>query len=409
MTPLYLRCPLQNRAVGRHVQAILGGTVGAVVLASDRNIGQCRNIMNQVEVAVVGAGVTGLAVARELTRRGVSVAVVDRAGIAAGASGVQPGGVRQQWGTRVACRLALESVAFWREANELLVSRVPLELRACGYLFVAETATTLERLCANVALQNEEGVASRIVGPEDAAALVHGLDASALVGAAWCGDDGYFDRPQAVVEAFANEIDVHRADVTELRRDGSGWIVGPIGASAVVIAAGVDTTALLAPLGVDLPIIREDRYLFFSEPIRERLLEPLVVAAERAFAAKQLADGRVLASDLSARGDANAGRERWRATIRAASESLLPQLVHVSYPLLVRGIYDVTPDHQPILGPVEEGLFVAAGFSGHGFMIAPAVARITADALSGKRDPVLDVLGADRFAAGRLVSEPQLV
>jgi sarcosine oxidase, subunit beta len=365
--------------------------------------------MNQVEVAVVGAGVTGLAVARELTKRGVSVAVVDRAGIAAGASGVQPGGVRQQWGTRVACRLALESVAFWREANELLVSRVPLELRACGYLFVAETATTLELLRANVALQNEEGVASRIVGPEEAAALVHGLDASALVGAAWCGDDGYFDRPQAVVEAFANEIDIHRADVTELRRDGSGWIVGPIGASAVVIAAGVDTTALLAPLGVDLPIIREDRYLFFSEPIRERLLEPLVVAAERAFAAKQLADGRVLASDLSARGDANAGRERWRATIRAASESLLPQLVHVSYPLLVRGIYDVTPDHQPILGPVEEGLFVAAGFSGHGFMIAPAVARITADALSGKRDPVLDVLGADRFAAGRLVSEPQLV
>jgi sarcosine oxidase subunit beta len=171
----------------------------------------------------------------------------------------------------------------------------------------------------------------------------------------------------------------------------------------------VDTAALLAPLGVELPIIREDRYLFFSEPIRERLLEPLVVAAERAFAAKQLADGRVLASDLGARGDAGSGRERWRATIRAASEALLPQLVHVSYPLLVRGVYDVTPDHQPILGPVDEGLFVAAGFSGHGFMIAPAVARITADALLGERDPVLDILGADRFAAGRLVSEPQLV
>jgi sarcosine oxidase, subunit beta len=365
--------------------------------------------VNRVDVAVVGAGVTGLAVARELTARGVGVAVVERERIAAGASGVQPGGVRQQWGTRVACRLARESVAFWRVANERLDPRVPLELHACGYLFVAESDDTLERLRTNVALQNEEGIASRIVGPDEAATLVPGLDASPVAGAAWCAEDGYFDRPQAVVEAFGEGLDIRYADVTELRRDGSGWVVGPLAAEAVVVAAGVDTPALLAPLGVELPIVREDRYLFFSEPIRERLLEPLVVAPERAFAAKQLADGRVLASDLLARADAESGRELWRATIRDASEALLPQLMHVSYPLLVAGVYDVTPDHQPILGPVADGLLVAAGFSGHGFMIAPAVARITADVLVGERDPVLDVLGADRFAAGRLVSEPQLV
>jgi sarcosine oxidase subunit beta len=146
-----------------------------------------------------------------------------------------------------------------------------------------------------------------------------------------------------------------------------------------------------------------------SDLIRERLLEPLVVVPERGFAAKQLADGRVLASDLTARGDEREGRERWRATIRSASDALLPQLEHVSYPLLVRGIYDVTPDHQPILGEIGDGIFVAAGFSGHGFMIAPAVARIIADAVAGLDDPVLDVLGVERFAAGRLVPEPQLV
>jgi sarcosine oxidase subunit beta len=365
--------------------------------------------VNRVDVAVVGAGVTGLAVARELAARGVGVAVIERERIAAGASGVQPGGVRQQWGTQVACRLARESVAFWREANERLDPRVPLELRACGYLFVAESDHTLERLRTNVALQNEEGIGSRIVGPDEAAALVPGLEPSALTGAAWCAEDGYFDRPQAVVEAFATGLDVQYADVAELRRDGGGWVVGPVAAETVVVAAGADTPALVAPHGVELPITREDRYLFFSEPIHERLLEPLVVAAERGFAAKQLADGRVLASDLRARGNAESGRELWRATIRNASETLLPQLTHVSYPLLAGGVYDVTPDHQPILGPVADGLLIAAGFSGHGFMIAPAVARITADAVMGERDPVLDVLGADRFAAGRLVSEPQLV
>ena len=144
---------------------------------------------------VVGAGVVGLAIARELRDRGLDVVVLDRAGIGAGASGVQPGGVRQQWGTRVACRLAVESVAFWRDAGERLDSRVPLTLRRGGYLFVARSAETLARLEANVALQREEGVPSRIVTPSEAAELVPGLEAGAVAGGAWCGEDGYFDRP----------------------------------------------------------------------------------------------------------------------------------------------------------------------------------------------------------------------
>ena len=365
--------------------------------------------MNRVDVAVVGAGITGLAVARELRGRGFRVVVLERERIGAGASGVQPGGVRQQWGTRVACRLARESVAFWRDVDERLEARMPLTLQRCGYLFLAETAAALARLAAQVALQNAEGIGSRIVGPQEAAELVPGLAAELIEGGAWFADDGYFDRPQAVVEAFAHELDIEYVDVAALRRDGGGWVAGPARASAVIVAAAIETRRLLAPRGIDLPIVAEDRYLFFSDPIRERLLEPLVIAGERGLAAKQLADGRVLASDLTAQGDAVTGRERWRAKVRNASEALLPQLSHVSYPLLVGGVYDVTPDHQPILGAVDDGLFVAAGFSGHGFMIAPAVARITADAVEGVRDPLLDVLGADRFAAGRLVSEPQLV
>ncbi len=354
-------------------------------------------MLRLMQCAVVGAGVVGLAIARELQGRGVEVVVLDSAGIGAGASGVQPGGVRQQWGTRVACRLAVESVAFWRDVDRRLESRVPLTLRRGGYLFVAQSEATLARLSANVRLQNEEGVPSRIVSPAEAAELVPGLRVDEIAGGAWCGEDGYFDRPQSVVEAFADGIDVRREDVQS---------IADIDADAVVVAAGTETRTLLAPLGIDLPVVAEDRFLFLSDPIEERLLEPLVVAPELAFAAKQLADGRVLASDLSARGDA---RSEWLASIRAAIRQLLPRLEYVSFAQLVPGVYDVTPDHQPILGQVAANVFVACGFSGHGFMIAPAVARITADAVLGERDPILDVLGVDRFAAGRLVPEPQLV
>ena len=352
------------------------------------------------EVAVVGAGVIGLAIARELRGRGVDVAVFERTGIGAGASGVQPGGVRQQWGTRVACRLARESAAFYAEADERLEPPLPLGFRACGYLFVAHTEAALTRLRANVAVQNAEGVPSCIVTAGEAAELVPGLRADAIAGGAWCGEDGYFDRPQGVVEAFGRGLDIRIEPVDSLE---------PKLADAVVVAAGAATADLLRPLGVELPIEREDRFLFLSEPVRERLLDPLVVSAERSFAAKQLGDGRVLSSDLGARGDASQ-RERWRANVRAGIEELLPALAYVSFPVLVHGEYDVTPDHQPILGRVGDGLYVAAGFSGHGFMIAPAVARLIADAVTGEApgEP-LEVLDLARFAEKRPVPEPQLV
>ena len=100
----------------------------------------------------------------------------------------------------------------------------------------------------------------------------------------------------------------------------------------------------------------------------------------------------------------------WRANVRSAFEELLPHLVFVALPTLVSGPYDVTPDHQAILGRVRDRVWVAAGFSGHGFMLAPAVGRIIAESVLGEsEDPVLSVLDAGRFAAGRLVPEPEVV
>ena len=367
------------------------------------------------DVVVVGAGITGLAVARELRERGASAVVVERSGIGAGQSGVQPGGVRQQWGTAITCGLARESVAFWSEAEERLSSPVELGFRRCGYLFVAHSASTLERLRANVVVQNAQGIPSRIVEAAEAAELVPGLQVDTVVGGAWCAEDGYFDRPQSVVEAFGRHVDVRIAEVTALQPAGAGWSVettsGPLAAGAVVVAAGPETVKLLSPFGVALPIEREQRHLFLSEPIDAELVDPLVISAERGFAAKQLGSGRVLASDLSAQGDPVEGAARWRAKVRAVIDELLPILEYVDLSILASGDYDVTPDRQPILGavPGADGLYLAAGFSGHGFMIAPAVARILADELEGQHDEVLDVLDAGRFEEDRLVPEPQVV
>jgi glycine/D-amino acid oxidase-like deaminating enzyme len=243
----------------------------------------------------------------------------------------------------------------------------------------------------NVELQNGLGIPSEIVSPDALEELVPGLDASALLGGAWCGTDGYFDRPQAVVEAFGDAAirrgaELVLAQVEEIVPDGGGWLVRlsraeTVRAAHVVLAAGYETPALTESLGLDLPIEREPRYVFLSSPVHERLLEPLVVASELGLAVKQLANGRVLAGDLGASGDPALLRDAWRRTVRRGIEELTPMLSFVTFDLLIDGIYDTTPDHEAILGPVDglPGLWLAAGFSGHGFMMAPAVGRALAD------------------------------
>lgn len=369
---------------------------------------------------MVGAGITGLSVAFHLAENAAQVVVYERTGVGAEASGVQPGGVRQQWSTAVNCLLARESVAFYRELSARLEPRTTPVLEACGYLFLAHSPERRDALARDVALQNEMGVRSRLLEPDELAELVAGIDVTEVSGASYCAEDGYFDQPQAVVEAFADAcrrrgVSIERSTVTGLARNGGGWSLerhaaDAVHADAVVVATGYDAPSLVATLGVDLPIRKEPRYLLLSEPIAERLLEPLVVSAEWRFAAKHLGSGRVLASDLAADGDPGVNAAAWRAHVKENVRRLVPVLEYVTYPILVEGFYDVTPDHQPVIAPVESGVWVAAGFSGHGFMIAPAVGRIVADALlTGSHDPALDSFALDRFERGTLAPELQIV
>jgi sarcosine oxidase subunit beta len=364
--------------------------------------------MSRPDVVVVGAGIVGLYIAVQLVERGASVTVVERSGVGAGASGIQPGGVRQQWGTRINCLLARESMSYYAAAYEQLRMRVDPGFRPCGYLFLAHSDGALDRMRENIALQNELGVPSRIVAPVEAAELVPGLNVAGVTGGAFCAEDGYFDRPQAILEALAQMVDVRLDEALAVEAGGHVRLsrAGDLDADAVVVAAGVDTPRLLP----ELPIHAESRYLFFSDPVREQLLEPLVVSVEHRLAAKHLADGRLLVSDLAATGDPETEAPRWRAAVREALEELLPRLVYVPLPLLVGGTYDVTPDHQAILGQVRDRVWVAAGFSGHGFMHAPAVGRLLAEAIvEGREDEALRLLDPARFDEGRPLPEPQVV
>jgi sarcosine oxidase subunit beta len=375
------------------------------------------------DIAIVGAGITGLSIAWHLAREQAgAVTLYDGSGVGAGATAIQPGGVRQQWASTLACTMARESLAFYQQVDTLLEPEVPPTLDQCGYLFVAESAAELAVLRERVAIQRAAGVPSQLLDPQQAEEIVPGLPVDSLTGAAFCGQDGYFDRPQAVVAAFAKSaqqmgVELVTEFVRSLARDGDGWRLQLADgttqrAARVVVAAAQSSATLVHPLGVELPIEQEARHLFYSDPVRERLLEPLVISSERHFAAKQLADGSVLASDLSAVGDPADGKSNWHSHVRRTITALLPILEYVSFPVMVTGLYDVTPDAQPILGPVDgcDGLWVAAGLNGRGFMMAPVIGRFIAQSICGstEEDP-MRALSPQRFATGELIHESQVV
>jgi sarcosine oxidase subunit beta len=318
--------------------------------------------------------------------------------------------------------MARDSLTFYSQLEERLRPRVDPGFRSCGYIFVGHKAETFDRLRRDVAMQNAIGVPSRVATAEELGELVSELDVEGVAGASFCGEDGYFDRPQSVVEAFAEaaarmDVVIAHGDVRSVAPVGPGWRLrladgAQVEADCVVVAASVDAPSLLRPLGADLPIVAENRGLFFSDPIAERLLDPLVVAVDRRFAAKQLADGRVLASDLGSTDADDGDAETMRRDVRQAAVDLFPRFEYVALPLLVRGVYDVTPDRQAIVGPVpgHEGLYVAGGFSGHGFMMAPEIGRgVAAMVLGEPPGETFAHLRPDRFESGSLAYESAVV
>jgi sarcosine oxidase subunit beta len=276
---------------------------------------------------------------------------------------------------------------------------------------------------SDVALQNRFSIPSRIVQGEEIARIVPSLRVENVLAASYCAEDGYFDDPWAVLAAFARAARrfgarIESAEVLGLQADGSGWRLNlldgrSVTVEGVVITAGADSRTLLGQIGVDLPISAEPRYLFYSYPVRERICDPLVISTERQFAVKQLADGQFLVSYLAAgRDGAQETPEAWKAHIAETAIDLLPALLDVQLIHLVKGVYDMTPDRQPVVGtPLGlNGVWVAAGLSGHGFMMAPAVGKAVASLIAGEDVPwYVSELRADRFDSRSLVAESRVI
>jgi sarcosine oxidase subunit beta len=347
-------------------------------------------------IVVCGAGAIGASAAYQLALAGArDVVLCDRGTVAGGATGKAFGGVRQQFSTAAEVRLAQESIRFFEELGPGLFSQV-------GYLFLATTLAGLTALEERRKLQAELGVPVEAVDAERALELARGTAVADVLGGVFGPADGLSDPPAVCRELVRRASDLG-VDVRE------GVDAREIDADVRVIACGPWSAELAATYGIELPIRPLRRQLILTTPIAgidERL--PLVIEAETGFHYRTKGAGLLLAMVDDP--------PRW-GSAETVDETVLPDRLERlgrRFPLAAgarverawAGLYDMTPDAHPIIDRAGDGIVVACGFSGHGFMQSPAVGRAVAElVLDGSSSVDLSPYRLERFAEGAVFPE----
>ena len=377
------------------------------------------------DVVIVGGGCMGASVAYYLAQREVTdVVLIEREPqLGAASTGRNAGGFRHQFSDPANIELSKESIALFANFEEAVGQ--PIDFWPDGYLFLLSSDATVRTFRNNVELQRQHGIHVDWLTAEDAAILCPGLSVEGIVGATYCGDDGIAD-PNGVTQGFAKAaqalgVEIRRGEEVTGIRSTSGRVSavetsqGAISTYNVINAAGAWSQAVGAMAGLNVPVTPERRHIFIAQPpgggswddAAHRARMPasrlMVIDFESTFYFHR--EGGGLLFGMGDR-DEQPGFDisvKWDFLPRVIEVAVkrLPALGDAAVSHAWAGLYEMTPDHNPIIGAAPElaGFYTIAGFSGHGFQHSPAAGRILADLVTG-RDPGLDIssFAHDRIA-----------
>jgi sarcosine oxidase, subunit beta len=374
-------------------------------------------------VVIVGGGVIGTSAAFHLAEAGVDVALIERAQLGSGSTSKAAGGVRTQFSDRLNIEVAKRSMAAFRDFG-----RRPgweIELKQVGYLFVLTTESDVAEFEESVALQNERGLDSRILSVAEARRLCPLLEGEDMLAAAFSPGDGHAT-PEGVVQGYAFAarslgahvrtgceviaIEMTGGEITEVVTD-----QGRIRTGVVICAAGPWSRSCGALVGVELPVTPLRRQILFTEAIDGLPPDlPMTIDFSSSFYFHREGPGLLIGmSDPNETpGFSVETTEEWIPGLMDIVRRRAPRIADVGIRGGWAGLYEMTPDHNAIIGEaggVSRFLY-ATGFSGHGFLQGPAVGEILRDMVL-RRPTFVDVspLSVDRFDAAALRPEYNIV
>ncbi len=381
--------------------------------------------MRTADVAIIGGGIVGSSIAYHLVAAGCrNVLVIEReTSPGKGSTGKSMGGVRAQFSTPVNIQMSLYSIPFYASFEERL--GYPCDYRPQGYLFCATNDKHMAYLRTNYEKQVAMGLKNvRIVSGDDIRGMFPQLRGDDIVGGSFCSTDGFVD-PYSAMTGFMTWASDHgaalwkNATVTDITRksDGSFEVAttrDTISARTLVNCAGAWAASIAKMLKIDLPVEPLRRMLVPTEPFDQfPHTAPMIIDMSTGFHFRPEGRGFLLAwNDPEETPGFKADfDERFIEKIltRAADRVPVFENIAVNPKRVWAGLYEMTPDHHPILGesPAVPGFFFANGFSGHGVMHAPATGKILSDLiLSGKTDLIdASLLNFSRFEEGRTIHE----
>jgi sarcosine oxidase subunit beta len=378
------------------------------------------------DVVIIGGGIVGSSIAWHLTHSGCkNVLVIEReTHQGKGSTGKSMGGVRAQFTTPVNIQMSLYSIPFYANFEER-TGGYESGYRPQGYLFLATSARHLEYLRTNQETQISLGLTSvTMLSTEEIAKMYPQLRTDDVVGGAFCPTDGFVD-PYSAMNGFMKSAREHGAELwcdaavtgvklTFGRITGVETTHGDVGTPVVINCAGAWAASVAKMAGIELPVEPLRRMLVPTEPFdRFPHTAPMIIDMSNGFHFRPESLGFLLAwNDPEETTSINTNFEPGfveKILVRAANRVPIFEELPVNPKRAWAGLYEMTPDHHPILGAVPDvpGFFCANGFSGHGVMHAPATGKIVSDlVLTGSTD-VIDatLLNFQRFAEDRLIHE----
>ncbi len=382
-------------------------------------------MIQSADVVIIGAGIVGASIAYQLTSAGArSVVVLEReTSQGKGSTGKSMGGVRAQFSTPVNIQMSLFSIPFFSDFEQTMGH--PSGYRAQGYLFVATAERHLDYLRSNYQRQVAAGLkTASLVTRETIVEMVPQLRSDDIIGGSFCSTDGFVD-PYSVMTGFTlRAVDqgatlIRDARVMGISRDAKGvasveTTQGSIATRTVVNAAGAWSAEVAKMAGIDLPVEPLRRMLVPTESFKQVAhTVPMVVDMSTGFHFRPEGLGLLLAwNDPEEKPGFNTNFDRGfieKILTRAVDRVPVFENLEVNPSRAWAGLYEMTPDHHPILGaaPGVPGLYFANGFSGHGVMHSPATGKILSDLILKDSTDLIDarLLDYARFAEGRLIEE----